>query len=93
MPTFGSQYIYKGRAPLYRGIYADQVIISDYAQSRVHYWPCFSSTSKLKSFAIQRSRRGDNEKAAMIFEIYTNAKNEPSTNIELPKSWSFYPSE
>ena len=29
----------------------------------------------------------------MIFEIYVNNLNDPPTNIELPKSWSFYPSE
>ena len=29
----------------------------------------------------------------MIFEIYLSGSNTPCTNIELPRSWSFYPSE
>jgi hypothetical protein len=93
LPALGSQFSYKGSEPLYRGVNADAINITDYHACKIHYWPCFSSTSKLKDFAVKRSRRGVSNNPALIFEIYTSTDNDPPTNVELPRSWSFYPSE
>ena len=67
--------------------------LEDYKKYGIHYWPGFSSTTKLKDFAMKRSNRNDKSIHALIFEIHMSGKNDPPTNIELPRSWSFYPSE
>jgi hypothetical protein len=66
--------------------------MNDYKPFYLHYWPGFSSTSKSREFAMKRSRGKDSSERALIFEIYTN-QNTPVTNIDLPRNWSFYPSE
>ena len=67
--------------------------MDDYKKYGIHYWPGFSSTSKLKEFAVKRSRGKTIGAESLVFEIYCSDRNDPPTNLELPRSWSFYPSE
>ena len=69
----------------------DKVNLKDfYEQSKIYYWPCFSSTTKNRRVAENWSRK-DNK--SFIFEIFVSENNYPYTNIDLPRDWSFYPTE
>lgn len=79
--------------PLYRGVDIQNINLDDYKKYGINYWPGFSSTSKLKEFAVERSKKKKEENEGLIFEIFCSNQNSPVTNLELPRSWSFYPSE
>ena len=78
--------------PLYRGIQKQYVKMEDYKIGSINYWPGFSSTSKKKQVAIKLARRFNKTSKTLLFEIYVT-ENNPKTHINLPKTWSFYPSE
>ena len=79
---------------MYRGIWHASIDLDDYKIGGINFWPGFSSTSKDKNFARDRSRGDKDENPALIFEIFVAANsNNPSCNIDLPRNWSFYPSE
>jgi len=50
----------------------------------VHYWPGFTSSTKVKDVAVTRSRDDNEFNAALIFEIYINDKPDSGiiTNID-----------
>ena len=53
---FGSQVAYKQSTPLYRGIKHTTVDLKMYQRNKLSYWPGFTSTSKDRNVAIERSR-------------------------------------
>lgn len=66
----------------------------------VHYWPGFTSSTKVKDVAVTRSRDDNEFNAALIFEIYINDKPDSGiiTNIDTSCNmgglqWSDYPAE
>ncbi|TNV84609.1 hypothetical protein FGO68_gene17427 [Halteria grandinella] len=90
-----NKHVYQSENPLYRGVLKEYIKLEDYREGRVHYWPALSSTSKKKKVAIKIARRGKPDNAeAVIFKVYTlSSLNSPPTNVDLPPTWSFYPSE
>lgn len=95
LPKIEKSLEYKNiKAPLYRGILKEFIDIDKYKVNKIHYWAAFSSSSKDKKVAVGMARRDKQQDAqVVVFEVYVSNKNSPSTNIELPQSWSFYPSE
>jgi hypothetical protein len=80
--------------PLYRGIAREFIKMEDYQLNKVHFWAAFSSSSKSKDVAVNMARRGKPKGShAVVFNIYVSDDNSPITNIDLPRTWSFYPSE
>ena len=70
--------------------------LDQYKVDKIHYWSTFTSSTKDKNFAIHCARGvtpQDITKNIMIFEIYVSGQNSPATNIDLPNSYSFYPSQ
>lgn len=73
---------------------SEYVNLDNYQVNKIHYWAAFSSTSKDEKVALNMARRGRPKDAnVVIFEVYVSNENSPATNLELPPSWSFYPSE